>query len=162
MLNIYLNSDAKKPNIDYIDDVEAEFTKIKLDKDSNDMIKILKDIENAKIYDSTSFIDRFNKKLRSSDLSTGCKAALCILKNPNKLVNTRGCGLNAISTIIQIIEDGYILMVDPQIYIPYTGKNPSINAVLDGYRFDNLDRLSSYICDERPFKPEMSGGIYNV
>ena len=162
MLKIFIRDEPYPDGIEIIDNIEAAFVKYKF-KNTEFERSILRVIENATIYNTNSFVDRFGNKLPISDLSTGTKAALLINAYPDKLIDTIECGLNALSSILSLCKDGNILMHDYQTHLPYVDDvNPMVDACLDQYRFDNLDRLCEYLCNERPFAPDMSGGIYDV
>ena len=162
VLNIFIRDEPYPGNLEIIDNIEVAFVKYKF-KNTEFERNILRVIENAAICNTNAFIDRFGNKLPISDLSTGTKAALLIHANPDKLVDTIECGLNALSSILSFCKAGNVLMHDYQTHLPYVDDvNPIIDVCLDKYRFDNLDRLCDYLCNERPFAPDMSGGIYDV
>lgn len=80
-------------------DIEALFKQIRIKGTPEEKEAIYK-IEHGKYNDSNSFIDRFGYKLYLSELSTGCKAALCVINNPDLQINLIECGINDIDVIL--------------------------------------------------------------
>lgn len=158
MLNIYFK-DEHIPDIDVINDIEKEFCKIKLSGTADEK-RVIQLIESGTYNDSDSFIDRFGFKLHNSEMSTGCKAALACLNRPDKLVNLIECGTNARDIIINICKEGNILIEDNS--VTYNEYSDAINVRVDDYFITNVDRLNKYVNDERPFTPELIGGIKHV
>lgn len=159
MLHLYFEDEKVRPDIELIEDVELQFNEI--DLTGSDVEKaILFDIDKAQYNGKGTIIDRFGNRLYKSELSTGSKAALIVLRHPDKLINTIECGLNALSTIIVNCNTGNILLYDFQSpFESIDGDDKTIDVVLDKYRFTSLFRLNQYICSERPFDPVMNGGI---
>ena len=85
--------------MDFIWNVEGAFEGLNL-TGSKEEKSIIQDIDKGEYLDNFYFIDRFGSKIQRCYLSTGCKAALVVLHNPDKLVNTVECGKNALGTII--------------------------------------------------------------
>ncbi len=158
MLSIFLKDTYLKLDKEIVIDVEKEFSKLKIKGTALDRLMIEK-IEKGEYNDENSFIDRFGYKLRYSDMSTGCKAALCVLNLPDKVIDLAECGYNARDLIIRFCKDGGILIEDNGLTVS-TQYGNDIDIKLDNYRFTSIDRLNRYICEERPFNPNMSiGGI---
>lgn len=141
-LTIYIkgenDSDIKLP---IARDVELQFLKTRLKKDDY-TVKALKEIEQAIYNDGHSFIDRFGFKLYSKNISTGCKAALCIHEFPTTIINTVECGTNALEFIIANCTDGYILMSREAMIFYVDGQ---IDVTIDDKHFSDCDSLSEYI-----------------
>ncbi len=155
MMNIYFR-DENLPKLDIITDVEREFDNLKLTGSFLENLVINK-IELGSFKDALHFTDRFGDKLPINFMSTGCKAALVVLNNPDKLVDLKECGLNARDTIITYL-DGNVLLTFSTITFyneNFHDKN-NIKVCLDNYVFTNLDRLNYYLTDERPYVPDMS------
>lgn len=143
-------------------DIEAMFKQIKVKGTSKEKEVILK-IEQGTYNDENSFIDRFGYKLYLSELSTGCKAALCVLNKPTTQINLIECGINALDVILTTCNEGNVIMRDRGITIKDYSTNGEIQVELDGYLFTNTNRLNYYIFNERPFEPDFSiGGIERV
>lgn len=150
MLEIYLEEQPDMEN-----DIEELFSKVKIN-DINKIKEVIKLIEKGDLIDGYSFIDRFGYKLFLKELSTGCKAAICVIENPDRIINLIECGINARDVIVNKCEYG-------KVYIPSTGitfcdykENKKVNIKLDNYAFTSIKRLNIYIQNERPFKPDMS------
>lgn len=129
-------------------DIEKEFHLITLLGTDTER-EIIAEIEQGKYLDNLSFLDRFGYKLRREYLSTGCKVALTVLHNPDKIINTVECGMNALGTIITYCKDGNILIYTDEQKIPYIHDTlaKNISVQLDGIHFTDFDKLNSYIAD---------------
>lgn len=141
-LTIYIkgenDSDIKLP---IARDVELQFLKTRLKKDEY-TVKALKEIEQAAYNDEHSFIDRFGFKLYSKNMSTGCKAALCVHEFPDMVIDTIECGLNAINFIIANCTTGAIL-ISSESTLFYV--DTPIDVIIDSRRFTDCDNLSEYL-----------------
>lgn len=147
MLRIYLNenrAEIKSDNI--IIDVEFEFRTVEL-KDTPLTRKLLREIEKGQFDTGMTFIDRFGVRLFTSELSTGCKAALLTEYRPDYIIDTVECGFNARDSIIRNCTKGSVIVYN-------TGRTFSLpepdicDVCLDGYRFRTVERLNRYIQDE--------------
>lgn len=107
MLIIY---DAEKVSAEIVD-IDAEFSQILINPDET-LNKIIKSIDGGTLLDSNVFSDRFGNRLYLSELSTGCKAAICVYCNPDKIVDLQECGLNARDAVFNYCENGKILLHD--------------------------------------------------
>ena len=107
MLEVY-DSDYREADIV---DIDAAFSKLILEADDN-MNNLVKSIDGGTLIDSYTFFDRFGVKLYVSELSTGCKAAICVYCNPDKIVDLQECGLNARDAIFNYCENGMVLLHD--------------------------------------------------
>ena len=154
MIRIYL--DSISDNINFINDVEKGFASVKL-KCTDKEQELVSKIESGKLIDFTSFIDRFGYKLYLSELSTGCKASLCVLNYSDSVINLVECGLNARDTIISLCDVGAVLIDTNSATISnkYV-KDNKISVQVDNYVFSDINRLNTYIFEEYPFKPDLS------
>jgi hypothetical protein len=121
MLQVF---DAENNQADIID-IDATFSKLSIAL--NDQIKnIIKAVDLGEMVDDTTFSDRFGVRLYLSELSTGCKAAICVALMPDKIVDLQECGLNARDAIFNYCEDGKILLHDFGVTIidAHTRKSP--------------------------------------
>jgi hypothetical protein len=148
-LRIFLE---KQPNM--VNDIEKEFLSLKLNCTAEEKA-VVKLIDKGELIDSNSFIDRFGYKLYTSSLSTGCKTALCVINNPDKVINLVECGLNARDIIISIIRNGMIYLDYNNVTFADYNEAGQIDVSLDDYKFTTIDRLNHYIENERPFRPDM-------
>lgn len=117
--------------------------------------KCISSIEKGEYYDKNFYIDRFGCKLSMDDMSTGCKAAICVHLNPEKNISLMECGTNVRDFIIKNMSKGNIAIYDDDILISSI-KGTAIDVVMDNYRFKDIDRLNFYLTDERPFTPNLS------
>lgn len=148
MLNIIIDFNNKfKPDNNTIMDVEDEFLRLKL-KCSDDEKKVVSLIEGGKLLDGKSYIDRFGFKMQTTNLSTGSKAALCVINNPDKIVNTDECGLNAIAGIITVCRVGTIVMRDVQIKLPYFDGHDEIDVCCMGKHFTSFEDFNEWYDNE--------------
>ena len=153
-LNLYLEE-----QIDMVNDIEKEFSTLKLKCTDKEKL-VVELIEKGKLIDGYSFIDRFGYKLYTSELSTGCKAALCVINNVEKIFNLVECGLNARDTIISTCKEGNVFVDYNDVTFVKYGKDKEIDVQLDNYIFTDMDRLNTYLRNERPFEPDMrKGGV---
>lgn len=94
MLNVYIYgqaSDAKgviPKDKDLIQDPEVAFLMTRISADSTDA-KLVEAIDEGRLIDGRTFVDRFGVTLYTSCLSTGCKAAL-LVNNTDAVVDLRG------------------------------------------------------------------------
>lgn len=157
MLRLFI--DSVPEGLTVIKDVEEYFDTIQLDGSTEEK-KFIECIEKGTFNDKDSFIDRFGFKLYLSELSTGCKAALCTLHcKDNKVISLRECGLNARDAIVTLSSNGSVLVVDNGITFS-TEYGNDIDVLLDTYHFTDMNRLNFYIFDELRLHPDLSyGGI---
>ena len=91
MLNVFIGS---KPvnGLMYVDNINAEFDTLGL-SGSFDENLFLANLEQGHFIKGEPFayIDRYGFKLRTNDMSTGCKAAICVLRSTDKLINLSEC-----------------------------------------------------------------------
>lgn len=92
-----------------ITDIEALFKQIRI-KGTEEEKAVIAKIEQGKYNDDNSFIDRFGYKLYLSELSTGCKAALCVINKPDIQINLIECGINALDVILSTCKKGSIII----------------------------------------------------
>lgn len=136
-------------------DIEKLFFGVKLKGTEEEKLMIEK-IEHGTWNDTASYIDRFGFKLYFSEMSTGCKAALCILNCKEEEIDIAECGLNARDIIISLIKEGKIIINYLDAPICDYSKEQEIDVCVDGYRFRKMDRLNYYLSEERPFAPDFS------
>lgn len=157
MLNIYFHNEDNLPEAQTVHNVEEEFDKLRLNGTELDK-KLIEVIEQGQYLDCYSYIDRWGYKLPIDDMSNGCKAALCVANNPDKIIDLIECGLNARDVIINYCTEGSIIISDYGIIIRQYVR--TIDVHIDNYNITDIDKLNEYIYDERPSVPNMfSGGI---
>ena len=160
MLSIYIEDFLLPPSeMTYIVDVEEGFTRIIGGiPDTETNRKLLSAIDLGTYYDSQYFLDRFGCKQAFSNISTGCKAALCVANLTDCVISTIECGDNAITAILQHCTEGNIIL-------PFNfGINTLDKSIKDirvgEYHFTSLQRLHKYLVDEFPDEPDLSiGGV---
>lgn len=140
MLNIFLRDDNIKFEKEVVRDVEREFARLRVKGTDLDKLLIEK-IEKGKYNDVNSYIDRFGYKLHYEDMSTSCKAALCVVNLPDKIIDLIECGYNGRDTIIKFCSNGNIIMDDNSLTIS-TQYGNDIDVKLDSYRFTPSSNIS--------------------
>lgn len=107
MLEVY---DAELIKADIID-IEAAFSRLLIPEDEI-INNLIHSIDRGNRIDNTRFEDRFGTVLYLSELSTGCKAAICAYAYPDSIIDLQECGLNARDAIFNYCENGKILLHD--------------------------------------------------
>lgn len=148
MLTIFVDT-VNSNNI--VRNVEEQFAKIKLTGSEIEK-KLISAIEKGTYNDKYSFIDRFGYKLYNTELSTGCKAALCVVNCPELVIDLIECGLNARDLIIGLCKEGSILIQENGVTI-VDYFDEAIDVKVDDFRITSVDRLNKYIFSERPLEP---------
>ena len=153
---LYIRIKGDKESI--FTDIEEEFERIKFENTELNSI-FLNEIEQGKYRDSLHFIDRFGDKLSTSNMSTGCKAAIVVASNPDREIDLTCVGLNARDSIIRNIRNGKIAILFPGATVDYDEDKQGFNeidVVMDGYRFNSLERLNLYIQEEIGWDPDLN------
>lgn len=148
MLTIYVD---EVDSNDIVRNVEEQFAKVKLAGTQIER-RIISEIERGTYNDEFSFIDRFGYKLYNTEMSTGCKAALCVVNCPELIIDLIECGLNARDIIIGLCKEGNILIKENGVTI-VDYFDEAIDVKIDNFRITSVDRLNKYIFSERPFEP---------
>lgn len=103
-LTLYLCQEAKLPkDKNYIKFNDAYFNKYYTDYKIDDKAKeIMKNIDGVEYKENHRFCSKFepNADIKLDELSTGCKTALNVYFNPNKIFTVAECGTNAIKEIL--------------------------------------------------------------
>jgi len=107
MLEVF---DAENKAADVID-IDAAFSKLGITV-TESVKNIVKAVDSGTLINGSTFEDRFGVRLYLSELSTGCKAAICVLMMPDCIVDLQECGLNARDAVFNHCEDGKILLHD--------------------------------------------------
>lgn len=92
-----------------IDDVEKEFRTCVLQISQKEQ-KLIKAIDGGHLDSRATYIDRFGTQLSVRELSTGCKAALCVLHHRESIVSLRECGYNAVESILRFCREGSVFV----------------------------------------------------
>ena len=146
-LNIVLRKDVESiSENNIIKDVEIGFLKCKF-KGTELERKALNVIEHGEYLDEYSFIDRFGYKLYSKFISTGCKAAICVDNLPDKYIDTRECGDNAIAFIVSNFNKGNIIIGEQATPI-LCKESEKIDVIIDGINFTSIKELNEYLDDK--------------
>lgn len=142
-LHVYLKKENIPEGLKYVMDVEKAFDMTRINGTNVDK-RLMEIIEQGTYNDSTSFIDRFGFKLPITDLSTGCKAALCVANNTNTVIDLIECGFNARDAILKSCTEGHILFWDHDRTVS-GGREDSIDVILNGHHFTNVEDFNLYV-----------------
>lgn len=153
MLRIFIDEVPEDVKLEIVNNVEEQFAKITLHGTDLDR-KLIEEIEQGKYSNTERFIDRFGVALYYSEMSTGCKAALCVVNSPDKIIDLVECGTNARDEIIRYCKEGNILLHDMEITINNYNKPDDIDVCIDNYNITSIDRLNQYIFSESPFEED--------
>lgn len=128
-----------------ITNVEFAFSQLKIVDDP--VVKtLMMEIDGAKFVDDVRCIDRFGTDIYVSNLSTGCKAAMCVYLLKDKVIDTIECGVNARDSIIRHCSEGSIIVYDMDVNVTNdTGCNEAISILYHGIQFNDLSTLNKYI-----------------
>lgn len=155
MLKIYIQGIDKIPSDKkIIVDTDFEFSQILNVPLDSRLQKIIQIVDGAELRSDNKIVDRFGETLPVSCISSGSKAAVVILMNPDCIVDLKECGSNARDAILTYLDTGSIIMEDPVLNakIAYR-ENKLIDVWNDGYWFGNLSKFSEYIQDIKPSDP---------
>ena len=145
-LSIFLREKKDELNkYKIVKDVEANFSKVRLGEHKEDE-RILSQIEKATIVNCNAFIDRFGFKLDSGFLSTGCKAALEVVRcGEEEIIDLMECGMNARDCIISNCKSGNILISRPECRISDYTEEDLVDVFVYGKHFTSMRALSQYL-----------------
>lgn len=140
MLTVYID----QTDLPVEHDVENLFLRTRL-KDTPVNRKLIEVIEKGTYKDESSFVDRFGYKLWKSELSTGCKAALCVANHPDKIIDTAECGFNARDAIINYCKEGNILYYDDGLTVAKARDMEHIDVVVNGEKCETVLEFNQYV-----------------
>ena len=130
---------------DIIFNVEEAFDTIRLQNDEITCM-LLKYIEKAEYYDASRIIDRFGTCIYTSEISTGCKAALCVHYLKDKIIDLKESGVNARDYIVFLCNEGRALFYFPDLTINQClFPKKCIEVSMDGRYFNNVVDLNRYL-----------------
>lgn len=142
MLNVYVyGEEPQKLEIEH--DVERIFAMTKLKGTEKERLAIQL-IDKGQWKDADTFIDRFGVRLYTSELSTGCKAILSVLNNPDIGMDLKECGLNARDAVLSLCDAGNVLINDTSVTFNDYSSNGKVSI---GYRekeFTTMDSFNEY------------------
>lgn len=145
MLKLYDVEDFNPAGFDVVRDVEEAFAPLRLVNDEV-TANLLREIENAEYYSEDRVTDRFGAQIYISEISTGCKAALCVQYLPDKVIDLKECGLNARDAIITYCNRGNALLYSSCTGVEsYNKENLDIHVSLKGKEFSRIDDLNDFL-----------------
>ena len=142
----------RKYKIKQEQNIDALFMKIKMQV-TPETKQLVKDIESCELVSKNTFRDKFGNHRDIDDLSQGCKAALLVYCGDTEIDFTSS-GQNAIEAAIKIIKNGKMVIPTP-IFItePDVYHKLHIDVELNGYRFEDIMSLNSYLQNRWPYEP---------
>lgn len=153
MLKIFIDGSCENIPSNIEKDVEKLFLTTKIHGTDKDK-KVIEIVEQGRWLNELEFIDRFGYKLPIEDLSTGSKAALCVLNNPDKVISTKECGANARDIIVSICDNGSIVIDNRDLtFCDYS--DGTIDVQVNNYEIFSIDKLNKYVFEEM-FSGEVS------
>lgn len=152
-LNLYFDGVDTLPNNKLERDVHSAFKSIRMTGCDYDKA-ILAEIECGQYRNNAEFVDRFNRIVVRSHLSTGTKAALVLYHKPELLLMGVEVGLNALSRIFLYCDRGNLLLEAHGFYIDIESDEED-NAVIDvmcrGRHFIRFRDLADYMMEDAPY-----------
>lgn len=103
----------------------------------------LKIIDKADYKSEFEVIDRFGDKISIDNISTGCKAVIVVL-NSKEPVSTIECGMNALSTIFSLCDNGTVYVRDIWDKFPEVVSSDKVNIEIDGRQFKSFKAFNDY------------------
>lgn len=115
--------------------------------------KFIEEIERGSYSDASSFIDRFGYKLPIDFMSTGCKAAIAIHLNPDRIVSCHELGYNAVSAILKYCDNVQIVLHDQGYALNTMGSIKNAPVTYCGYVFPSYIDFAKYMNEWWPCNP---------
>ena len=152
-LQIYFEGMDVLPDMPIERDVEAIFTKIRLDGCEYDKA-ILKEVEKGQYVDNLHFIDRFGITLYRNCLSTGTKTALALYHLPDTLIWGVETSHDALAEIVKHCTRGMLLLPASNYYVACKIEDCKINVVCKGRHYTSMHEFAEYLMEDAPFEQE--------
>ena len=146
MLNVYLDDKKVPSGKKIIDDVEKEFRTCVL-QISQEEQTLIEAIDGGHLDSRATYIDRFGTQLSISELSTGCKAGLCVLHYKESIVSLRECGYNAVESILRFCRVGSVLVPFDTTGFLVSEDNALVEILCNEYYFTNYSSFNFYVKD---------------
>lgn len=129
---------------DVIHDVNEAFSNIRLE-DDDVTSKLLGEIELGKYFNEERFVDRFGVPVYTSELSTGCKAALCVHYMPEKVIDLIECGTNARDAILKYCKEGNVIYYGMDTTVSdFECENLEVDIELHGKNIKHIREFNDY------------------
>ena len=145
MLNITFVDSYRDVPLHTIRDAEREFAFRGLTVTDTSK-RLIQKIEKAVLYDDGTIIDRFEYRIYSSDLSTGCKTAL-LVNEGYPPVSLEGCGYNAIDDIINYCSGEVVVKTPRDDFSELDTGNLPVFCV-KGIKIKGVENLNRYLDGE--------------
>ena len=145
MLNVYIRGEEPQ-GLEIEHDVEKVFAMTKLKGTPEEKLAIHL-IDKGQWYDENRFIDRLGVGLYLTELSTGCKAVLSVLNNPDKVIDLKECGLNARDTVLSVCKNGNVLIDDTSVTFVDHSTDGRVDIGFNGKEFMTMEEFNDYFFD---------------
>ena len=143
MLNLWFGKENLPKNLEFVFDIEAAFTGMKL-QDTYFTRKVMEEIEEGRFLDQEIFQDRFGRGLYSGLLSTGSKILLYVERYPDKIVNASELGTNAVGLLLYLPE-GNVYFPEYREVNLYCPEVQEMSISVNGIVCDSYDMLEDVI-----------------
>lgn len=155
MLKVYIRGVDNVPSDKkIIVDTDFEFSQILNVPLDSRLQKIIQVVDGAELRHNNKIVDRFGETLPISCISSGSKAAVVILMNPEYIVDLKECGSNARDAILTYLNTGAVIMEDPVLSAKIAYREDKLMDVWnDGYWFGTLSKFREYVQDIKPSNP---------
>lgn len=128
-----------------VHDIEEAFRGIHLVSDDITR-ELLKYIEQAEFYDEFRVVDRFGTCIYTSEISTGCKAALCVHYLKDKIIDLRECGVNARDFIVLLCNEGNAIFYYADLTINQERLSETkVDICMNGRHFTDVLEFNKYL-----------------
>ena len=142
MLEVLFRDVPQDTPHDCVRDVEAFFDET--DFEITPLVsKIVQLIEKGTILDCFSFLDRFGYKQNIENMSTGCKAALSVLRS-DQWIDLVECNRKARNVIFSLCS-GHVVVDTPSSSLVDYSDGKRLDICVEGHIFHTIDELNEYI-----------------
>lgn len=131
----------------------------------NELIKkIIKDIDGATVIYQEGLMDKWNYGISTRELSTGCKAVICVYFFPNKIYGSDTFGNNCWESIIEVAKSGRILNIAIRSWLDDICDYPDLVSYIkiDGRSFTDIEDLIDEINECRSRNREARKRAYGT
>jgi len=145
MIKVY-KRELKSKTLDLVILNDIFFNKVTVELLDDDAANIIESIDHSVWINKYQFKSRFDSSVLNIDkLSTGCKTALNIMYNPDKIFNICECGDNALDVIYSLTE-GNVYCAYP--FISFDMKKVIVCDEHGEHEIDDYEELKEWWTNE--------------
>lgn len=147
MLTLYDADRLNRTKLDklIVENVEEAFFEFQVQDDETTR-KLIEEIEKGKYYNEERFIDRFGAQVYLTELSTGCKAALCVHYLTDRIIDLKECGINARDAILFYCKEGNAIFYDSGLTInDFMREESKVDICINGKIFHKISEFNDYV-----------------